>query len=229
MIFRNDSHKKVLDDIMRRVVWQGPLYRAVYYLISLAELPFEEWYDKANNRVRIELLGSQTLDKSASCAIALAHDIMHEGKGVQAFNLLDYPQEWLVYFVQALEACYDYSLINYVNVFVVDKQSGRRVDKYRFPEMYSAWLFSQFLRKRINSDGYEVRVLKKHEGTTFLLDQRTVANDHNDRGEKLNLYTTENAEKEMLNFELYVRYLCLCASLEQERDPFAMDLWDLYG
>ena len=204
MFFESRAHEERWSNMISCASDQDWLHGAVYYLIALTQLPLSVCYDEANDSIRHDALSFETLSKSERCAIALAYDILNKDNSTYVFDILDYEEEWLVYYVEALRHCHSYWCLKYAMVYLYDPSEEHPTERYRFPEPLQAMLFAKLLSVIYKNEGHKLLIMYDDNDYTDLV----VSNQKHSVNSQITI-GDENIEKTKLKTEFFVRYVSL--------------------
>ncbi len=228
MLFRDREHEDKFGDILRHVVQQGPLHRAVYYLIALTHLPLESCYENETGEIKPEALLLGSLTPGERDALALAHDLLKQDDAHHAFRLLGSPKEWTPYYVEALRHYPDYDSIHYAKVFVIGEISGDCITKYRFPEECEALLFARCLYEQLDNEHLQIQVYFKNLDLTYLAGIEGGIRTHKlgKAPQRKTVRSVKEIENYKLRMELFVRYTALNLPIEYRAERSAFEWWE---
>lgn len=222
MTFKDDKHEEKFGEILYQVVRQGPLYRAVYYLIALTHLPFGACYDEEKNEIRAEALQSEDIDNGELGAIRLAHDILCANKGIESkkFDVWGYDRESEIYYLEALREYPDYFWLKYAKVYLIARD-GTIIERYRFPHVNQAIIYVRFITANALSPNYQIQVLWGDEDITHVVGLAAPSKGSLTQ-HKLTSMEIEGLKRRT---ELLIRYQGLCLPVEHTQPSYQMDWW----
>lgn len=226
MLFKNRAHEERWGNMLVQVIRQDVLHCAVYYLIAMIDLSLEECYDEDKDKIRPEILKLEALTQGEQCTIALAYDMLNGDDSTSAFDILDYDEDYLPYYVEALRNCHPYRALKYAKVFLLDSLRGSLKEKYRFPEPCQALLFARLLFNAIyKNEGYELLVMYDDKDLTYLVasnhkhDIKSLKSIEDDCG-------VDNVEIKKLRMELWIRLTGLKMPVEYLSPEKSFDMWE---